>query len=327
MTTGLMFLVAAIGALVTLVSIPIIRKHLRTVSRRDAEDFHHSQGIPILRYGGLALVASFAVTFLIVTYSSPPSSADAGSYRTIFIAALAMFFLGFWDDIKPLGARRKLIGQILISLGACWAGLHFDNFKNPFTGAIHPLGILGPVFAVAWLVALTNLINLIDGIDGLAGGVALMLMGLLAYVGFHSQMPYLCLCAIGMAGSLLGFLYFNFPPAKIYMGDGGAYFLGFLIAGLALANSHKGTIVAALIAPLFALALPVIDVSLAILRRGLKGLPLFRPDRNHLHHRLISVGFSSTRAVLTLYGLSLAFLLLSLFADRKSTRLNSSHGS
>jgi UDP-GlcNAc:undecaprenyl-phosphate GlcNAc-1-phosphate transferase len=314
MIISLMILVGVIGLLVSLVLIAIIQKYLPSLGRRDLGDFHHLQGVSVSRMGGLALVGSFVVTYLIIHFFSPPAAADAGVYRTIFIAALAMFLLGFWDDIKPLGAKRKLAGQIFIAIGACWAGIHFDNFKNPFTGTIYPLGALGPVLVVIWLVALTNLINLIDGIDGLAGGVALMLMGLLAYVGFNSQMPYLSLCALGMAGSLVGFLYFNFPPAKIYLGDGGAYFLGFLIAGLSLANSHKGTIVAALIAPLFALALPVIDVSLAILRRGLKGLPLFRPDRKHLHHRLMGVGFSSTRAVLTLYGVSLVFLLLALFA-------------
>jgi UDP-GlcNAc:undecaprenyl-phosphate GlcNAc-1-phosphate transferase len=314
MTISLMILVGVIGTLVSLILIPIIPKYLPSLGRRDLGDFHHGAGDSVSRLGGLALVGSFVVTYLIINIFSPLAAADAAVYRTIFIAALAMFCLGFWDDLRPLGAKRKLAGQIVIAVCACWAGIHFDNFKNPLTGVVHPLGVFGPILVVCWLVALTNLINLIDGIDGLAGGVALMLMGLLAYVGFNSQMPYLSLCALGMVGALLGFLYFNFPPAKIYMGDGGAYFLGFLIAGLSLANSHKGTIVAALIAPLFALALPVIDVSLAILRRGLKGLPLFRPDRKHLHHRLVGVGFSSTRAVLTLYGVSLVFLLLALFA-------------
>ena len=314
MTIGWMFLIGVIGAVTSLVVIPVIQKYLPSPRRNESEDFHHGQGVPVSRFGGLALVVSFVVVYWIIKVFLPLTAADAVVYRTILIAALAMFGLGFWDDLKPIGARRKLAGQIIIAIGACCAGIHFDNLKNPLTGVIHPLGIFGPVLVVVWLVALTNLINLIDGIDGLAGGVALMLMGLLAYVGCNSQMPYLSLCAIGMAGSLAGFLYFNFPPAKIYLGDGGAYFLGFLIAGLSLANSHKGTIVAALIAPLFALALPVIDVCLAILRRGLKGLPIFHPDRKHLHHRLIGVGFSSTRAVLTLYGVSLVFLLLALCA-------------
>src|ERR1041385_1869923 len=113
-----------------------------------------------------------------------------------------------------------------------------------------------------------------------------------------------------MVGALVGFLRYNFPPAKVYMGDGGAYFLGYLIAILTLVHSQKGTIVAALIAPLFALALPIVDVSIAILRRALKGLPIFRPDRGHIHHRLQEIGFSRTRTVLVLYGISSIFLLM-----------------
>ena len=160
-----------------------------------------------------------------------------------------------------------------------------------------------------WLVALTNLINLIDGIDGLAAGVGLMLMALLLYVGFASNLTFPVLCAAGMCGALLGFLYYNFPPAKIYLGDGGAYFLGFLIGVLTVVNAHKGTIAAAMIAPICALALPIIDVSWAILRRGLKGLPLFRPDRKHIHHRLQDFGHSRRRTVFLLWGVSLAFLV------------------
>lgn len=115
---------------------------------------------------------------------------------------------------------------------------------------------------------------------------------------------------LGMIGALVGFLYFNFPPARIYMGDGGAYFLGFLIGGLTLVTSQKGTVAAALVAPVFALALPIIDVALAIVRRALKGLPVFRADRRHIHHRLVESGFSHRRTLLTLYVVSLLFLLM-----------------
>jgi len=129
-------------------------------------------------------------------------------------------------------------------------------------------------------------------------------------VGLGGEVRFPILIAAGMCGALLGFLRHNFPPAKIYMGDGGAYFLGFLIGILTLVHSQKGTIIAALIAPLFALALPIVDVILAILRRGLKGLPLFRPDRRHIHHKLQELGMSRTRAVLVLYGVSSVFLLM-----------------
>jgi UDP-GlcNAc:undecaprenyl-phosphate GlcNAc-1-phosphate transferase len=147
-----------------------------------------------------------------------------------------------------------------------------------------------------------------------------MLMCLLAYVGFHGQIFSLSI-AVGMAGALLAFLYFNFPPAKIYLGDGGAYFLGYLIGGLAIQNSNKGTIAAALIAPIFALALPILDVSFSIFRRGLHGLPIFRPDRRHIHHRLLSAGWSGRRAVLTLYAISLFFLAVAFIAFWSDGRL------
>jgi UDP-GlcNAc:undecaprenyl-phosphate GlcNAc-1-phosphate transferase len=175
------------------------------------------------------------------------------------------------------------------------------------------LGALGYVATVLWLVSLTNLINLIDGIDGLAGGIGLMLMLLMANLGATDHLDFCTLLAIGVAGALLGFLKFNYPPARIYMGDGGAYFLGFLIGILSIVNSNKGTVAAALIAPAFALALPIVDVSLAILRRAARGLPVFRPDQKHIHHHLlIKLGISRERALLNLYTVSLLCLFLAL---------------
>ena len=137
-----------------------------------------------------------------------------------------------------------------------------------------------------------------------------MLMCLLANLGMGGDSGFSMLLPIGVAGALLSFLTFNYPPAKIHMGDGGAYFLGFLIGVLSIVNSNKGTVVAALIAPAFALALPIVDVSLAVLRRGLRGLPVFRPDQKHIHHYLITLGFSRERTVLILYMVS--FICLSL---------------
>jgi UDP-GlcNAc:undecaprenyl-phosphate GlcNAc-1-phosphate transferase len=170
------------------------------------------------------------------------------------------------------------------------------------------LGNWGVLITVLWLVGMTNLINLIDGVDGLAGGICLMLMGLLAYVG-HQSGGFELLVS-GMAGALLGFLWYNFPPARIFLGDGGAYFLGFQIGLFAILSSHKGTVFAALVAPLFVLALPIVDTALAILRRGLRGLPIFRPDRRHLHHHLLEMGMSRRKVVLYFYGVTLVFLAM-----------------
>lgn len=253
-----------------------------------------------------------AAAFVVLSISAQllyPFDEDQGRMaRVIFCSALTMFLLGFWDDIRPLGAKKKLFGQIIISLFAWCGGLQIEILKNPFSGHIYELGGYGCVLTVLWLIALPNLINLIDGTDGLAGGISLMLMALLTYVGISSASFYPSLCAAGMMGAVLGFLRYNFPPAKIYMGDGGAYFLGFLVAELAIVNSHKGTIVAALLAPLFVLALPILDVALAITRRGLRGLPIFRPDRRHLHHHLLEIGYSPRKTVLAFYFATLVFL-------------------
>ena len=307
----LSILCVVLGFLVCWGLSPVIRRHTAPAnpSGRSVE-FHHSAQPPISRFGGLALAVAFVVVSLGIALGLPPESRPFKTCATILLGALAMFGLGFLDDLRPIGAKLKLLGQILIAAAVYAAGVQIAVFKNPFTGSELALGTLSFFATVGWLVALTNLINLIDGIDGLAGGVTFMLMCLLANVGAGVDSAFSTLAATGMAGALLGFLCYNFPPAKIYMGDGGAYLLGFLIGLLSIANSHKGTVAAALLAPMFALALPIADVVMALVRRGLKGLPLFRPDRKHIHHRLLEGGLSHRNAVLVLYAVSALCLAL-----------------
>ena len=293
-----------------LACIPFLVIRKGAAAGAEGRAFHHTHRAPVSRFGGVALAAAFAAVTLLIFLIVPEAAARFEHTMAIVLGGLAMFLLGLLDDIRPLGAKKKLIGQVLIAAAVCWSGVQIKTFTNPISGTIYDLGILSGPLTVFWLVALTNLINLIDGIDGLAGGISLMLMALLTYVGFGAGVGFATLIAAGMCGALVAFLCFNFPPARIYMGDGGAYFLGFLIACLSIAHSNKGSVAAALIAPLFALALPILDVTLAIVRRGLKGLPVFRPDRKHLHHRLVELGFSRKRAVLTLYALSLIFLII-----------------
>lgn len=315
-----MILIGLQGAATVLLLIPLIRNWtMRHRIGRYAREIHQTHRAPISRLGGLALAAAFLVAAITTSFFSP---ADAEKTRLRFVVvagALTMFGLGFWDDIKALGARRKLLAQILISLLVYQFGVRIENVSNPFTHGLIHLGAGSALVTVLWLVGMTNLINLIDGIDGLAGGICLLLMLLLAYV--QRSMDAFPLLACGMAGSLGGFLVFNFPPAKIYMGDGGAYFLGFLIGELTIVSSHKGTVMAALIAPLFVLALPILDVSMAILRRGLKGLPIFRPDRRHLHHKLEGMGLSRRRVVLGMYCFTVIFLVLGLVVFQSQGRL------
>jgi UDP-GlcNAc:undecaprenyl-phosphate GlcNAc-1-phosphate transferase len=306
-----LFLCPVAGFLTCWLSIPLIlRWTAHSCGAKRLRDFHHGPTMPVGRLGGLALATAFVMIAGTLPFITPLSAEDAHMLRVVVLSSVAMFGLGLWDDFRPLGARLKFIAQIVIASAVYFGGIKIEILKNPWTGIEQGLGLLGFFVTILWLVTLTNLINLVDGIDGLAGGICLMLMCLLANLGMGGHSDFSMLLSLGMAGALIGFLKFNYPPARIYMGDGGAYFLGFLIGTLSIVNSNKGTVVAALIAPAFALALPITDVSLAVLRRGLRGLPLFRPDRKHIHHHLLTLGFSHKRAVLILYSVSSLCLFL-----------------
>ena len=302
-----------LGMGTVLLVIPLVLRAAQAGSLfRGRHDLHHTHRHAVPRLGGLALAAAFVGVAAAVAIFWPEKRRAGSDWTVAIVSSLAMFALGFWDDLRPLGARRKLAGQILIALCVSVCGVGITHLGIPFVGGIINLGDWGVLITVVWLVGMTNLINLIDGVDGLAGGICLMLMSLLAYVGYASG--GFGLMAVGMAGALLGFLWFNFPPARIYLGDGGAYLLGFQIGLFAILSAQKGTVIAALVAPLFVLALPIVDTALAILRRGLRGLPIFRPDRRHLHHHLLRSGMSRRRVVLSFYGVTLIFLAMGFMA-------------
>lgn len=275
---------------------------------------HHTHTGVIPRIGGAGLMAGFTLIYWSAYWILDRDGVDSVLHFGLFGGALAAFTLGFVDDFRPLGAKVKLLLQILIGVGAYQCGLSIEKITLPLTDVPLDLGHLSLALTIFWFVAMMNLINLIDGLDGLAGGIGLMLMALLAFLAFNNNAHFSAIVAIGMVGAILGFLFHNFPPAKVYMGDSGAYLIGFTIAALSLLNSQKGTVVAALVAPVLALALPIADVSFAMLRRALHGLPLFRPDRNHIHHKLIRSGLSRRNTVLVLYGISLFALVVALLA-------------
>src|SRR5579862_1372968 len=302
---------AGLGLGITLFLIPLALWVCKsTVVHERAVDWHHRRSGPIPRIGGAVLVVAFLAIELWIELFHPQLRANTPGRNVIVLSSVAMFALGFWDDLRRIGAVWKLAAQILIA-GAVWLfGVGIEVWRTPFSHAPIQLGFWAPLVTIAWLVSLTILINQIDGLDGLAGGQCLSLMILIVAVAL--QNGNFGLLASGMAGALVGFLCFNLPPARVYLGDGGAYFLGFQIGLYSIVNSHKGAAPEALIAPLFVLALPITDAVLTVVRRGLRGLPLFRPDRKHLHHRLVSDGCSERKAVLCLYGMNLVFLLMGL---------------
>ncbi len=294
-----------LGLLISLAISVILHRHYgtsRVLGR--ATEFHHDPSTEkIPRLGGICIVGGFlavCIAALIAYHGAPLRSLK---FWAIAGCSLGMFTMGIVDDFRALGAKRKLLFQILLASTAYFLGVRIEHFRIPFLSEI-PLLQWGFVVTVLWLVAMTNLINLIDGIDGLAGGIGVMMMGLLAWVGLSMEGGFYSLLCVGILGALLGFLRFNFPPAKIYLGDGGAYFIGFFIGLISIETSNKGTVVAALMAPVLALALPIVDTSLALLRRASKGLPLFRADLDHIHHRIMGRNQNKRRTLLTLYAFS-----------------------
>ncbi len=258
----------------------------------------HSSVIP--RIGGVGIFLGFILTVILFKLIS----GSLRFYFPILCGATLIFLLGLLDDVFQIKARYKLIG--LIAIGAFTAIGHYGlgysvQFLSIPTGGFIYIGVFGIPLTILWILGLTNAMNLIDGLDGLAAGITAivcitMFINSLIVREFSAAFLY-----IALAGACLGFLKFNFSPAKIFMGDCGSLFLGYMFAVISLIGVLKTTTAISLAIPLLALGLPVYDTITSITRRIKAGKPIFYPDRNHLHHRLIGYGFSPKRVVLIMY--------------------------
>ncbi len=262
---------------------------------------------PISRLGGLPI---YLVLMLGIGIAGALRLVSFQGWMPLILCNTLMFLLGFADDLKPLGARVKLVGQIGAALILYAFGLSIDMLSNPFGDGSLAIGWWSLPLTLLWLVAIPNVINLIDGMDGLAGGFGLFLSLTLAFVGYVSGYPEVTAVSVLMAGALSGFLFFNFPPARIFLGDGGAYLIGFFVASVSLKCSNKGSIIAALLVIVIALGVPILDTAFAILRRAIRGVPIFRADAEHIHHRLILIGYSKGRALVAMYTVCLVLSLV-----------------
>ncbi len=227
-------------------------------------------------------------------------------------AAGAVFLLGLYDDVRGARPWQKLAVQTTAAVGLFAAGFRVEVITNPLSHQPLELGWVSLPVTVLWLVAISNAFNLIDGLDGLAAGVgffatlALFLMAVLTF------MPFVAAIAVVMAGSLLGFLPFNFSPARIYLGDSGSLTTGLVLAALAVESAQKGPVLITVAIPLMIFGLPLLDVGVTTVRRFLSGQPLFHRDQEHLHHRLVRIVLNKRAAVLILYGVTALFALASL---------------
>lgn len=262
---------------------------------------------PMPRMGGPPILLGFAAPMLglfLFPHLSQVSRgvlAHAGHLAGLGIGALAVLLCGLLDDRYNLKPSAKLSCEILVGVWMYFTGFTINAVSLPFGGALD-LGVFSLPVTVLWFVGCMNAMNLLDGLDGLASGVTVFVSITLFLVSLHFHNTFGMFTMACLGGSALGFLLFNFPPAKIFLGDSGSLLLGFFIAALSLLGaSRKAEAAVALLIPIVALGLPILDTALAIVRRWYKRLPLSTPDREHIHHRLVAMGYSPRKAVLTLY--------------------------
>ena len=267
--------------------------------------------------GGIAIVAGFFAPLLGLLWADSSGvgyvfRSDPAVVQGVFLGGLAIALLGLYDDLRGAGARLKFAVQFAVALALYGAGFQVELLANPF-GEPFALGSLALPFTLLWMVGLINAINLIDGLDGLAGGVAFIGVGTNFVLAVARGDVLLALFMSALAGAVLGFLVFNFNPASIFMGDTGSMFLGFVLAVVSIKTSSKAGTAVAMLVPIIAMGVPIMDTLLAVIRRSVLGRPLFSADRDHIHHRLMSrVALSHRNAVLVLYGICVLFALTAL---------------
>ncbi len=301
----LTYLCAFLGCCVaTLVWTPIVIRignHFRVLDHPGLRRIHKS---PVPRLGGLAIavpILAFAVIVcLLDNQIGERFQAVSVEMVAILGGSLAMFLVGLTDDLRGMRARHKLVAQLIAATTMCALGVRLDGLRIDGVGAIS-FGLAAWPLTIIWIVGITNAVNLIDGLDGLAAGIAAITIGTVGVIALNLGQPVMATLMLICLGSLIGFLVFNFNPARIFLGDSGTYFLGFLLATSSLTTSVKTGAVVGLTLPLLALGIPLFDTLFAMLRRALDGRPLFAPDRGHIHHRLIDLGLHQRRAVVLLY--------------------------
>ncbi|MGN1300063.1 MAG: glycosyltransferase family 4 protein [Clostridia bacterium] len=274
---------------------------------------------PMSRLGGLAVIAGFLVSgiYLIVTMYIEKNinfTAD-GLSKKLLGFLLGIIVLGitcFIDDVKNIKPLAKLAGQTLAAILVVSSGVLIDNFTIPFKeNSVMLNEVFSYILTIGWIIGITNAINLIDGLDGLSSGITLIACISLLIIFSLNESPLIAIILItALAGAIVGFLPYNFNPAKTFIGDVGSNFMGFAIAVISILGVAKTYTAVVIIAPIMVLALPIFDTLWAIIRRIIKTKSIkgvFKADKGHLHHRLMARGYTQKQAVLILYGLTATF--------------------
>lgn len=290
------------------------------------KDKRRMHDVPKPCFGGMPIFVAATITItliylfmddflpIILNYDQPIEK-----LLGVIVGGVIIFAVGLLDDIKDLKPIVKLLLQIVAASVTFAMGVriptisafNIDFSENAFWF------ILGYLATVLWIVGITNTINLIDGLDGLADGVSVISAIAIGYAAYIHGQYTVCLAMMALAGAALGLLPFNFYPAKTFMGDSGALFLGFILASISLIGPAKGATIVTLMVPVLVLGVPIFDILFAIVRRTRKGMSIFNPDRGHLHHQLASIGMGQRRSVLMIYGISTVMGMAAILFSRQ----------
>jgi UDP-GlcNAc:undecaprenyl-phosphate GlcNAc-1-phosphate transferase len=301
--------------ILSLIATPIVIRFAVRIGALDVpKDERRVHKTPMPLIGGLAMHFAFIITALVYM---PMTRQIIG----ILLGGTFIMICGLIDDIKPLRPRVKLILQIIGAVILVYFGVRIKFVTNPFdsVNGMSDMGWLSVPATIFWIVGVTNAFNLIDGLDGLAAGIASISCITLFVISLINGRMTAALLTAALAGSTMGFLPYNFNPAKIFMGDTGAQFLGFVLAAISIQGAIKSAAAIVITVPILALGLPIYDTLIAMIRRFINKRPVMEGDRGHLHHKLLDMGLSQKQAVLVMYFISSLLGLSAIFAMEVST--------
>lgn len=303
----LIFLGALAGSLLL---VPVMRRialRLDIVDHPSESRKVHRQPIPYL--GGVAFYLSFMLMAVLLHFLAPTYAPP--NLLPIAIVGTLILLLGLYDDLRDLSSSKKLIIELILIAALFYGGVRATLFSHPLGGSVD-LGWIAIIITCLWIAGVMNAVNFSDGLDGLAAGLVFICAAAIFAIAFKNGRITSCIFMLYLMGTSLGFLWHNFHPANIFMGDAGALFLGYILGASTLIEEQKGVAVIALAVPMVVLAVPILDTALSFLRRLRRAREggFFQPDGDHLHHRLLKLGLSQTQVVISLYYIAICMGLM-----------------
>ena len=304
------------AAFIAIMVTPMAIRFARAASLMDSPGVRRIHTTPVPRLGGLAVAAAMLPMICCVLFMDNTIGQafrrNGTQFTVLLVGAVFMLAVGLIDDVRGMRARTKLLSQLAAAAAACACGIRIDAVRLEGLFVIE-FGWWAWPITIFWITGIINAVNLIDGLDGLAAGIMAVVCGVIAVFAVYTGQPVMAILMLGALGSLTGFLFYNFNPAKIFMGDGGTHFMGYIIGVGSVMCAAKSSTIVGLALPALAMGVPIFDTLFSIMRRLLERRSISAPDRAHIHHRLLNLGLHQRQAVMLMYAVTLLAAALGLF--------------